>query len=82
MQWINVHSHCPHFYIQRAIELHPGDSETYVLVIESLIAIGDGAQQAREGARRTAALLADSSDRVIIDIQLVQIVKYRCTVYP
>ncbi len=74
----------------RAIELRPGDPETYFLVIKLLIAIGDDVQQAREVARRAAAkrfarasssLPVDIPDRLIIDIELT-IVKYIRTVYP
>ncbi len=59
----------------RAIELRPGDPETYFLVIELLITVGD-VQQAREVVRiaakqfARASLPADISDRVIYDIQL------------
>ncbi len=59
----------------RAIELRPGDPETYYLVIELLIAIDD-VQQAREVVKRAAKEFTRASlpvtipDRVIFDIQL------------
>ncbi len=59
----------------RAIELRPGDPETYFLLIELLITIDD-VHQAREVVRRAAkqfsraSLPADIPDKVIFDIQL------------